>query len=284
MNYLIKNSLVGYLNHHSENEFFWVSLFRRSLYGFLLLKILLSTSILSEIVLYQPLLLTSKVSWIGYAPLLLLSLDLYFFLGLFMFLLWIGIVKSNGIISFLILWFSICLSRLMLPIINGSDFVLNLFLLFSIFMSHNRDLAASLIARIVSNTSLLIAQIQLALIYFLSGYDKLLSEAWRSGAAVFSILRLEFFQNPYFVFDPSPALCGVLGWAIIVFEVGFAVLIWFKFFRIPLLITGVFFHLSIILFLGLLDFGLLMIVCYTIFLPGAGAKEVWESRSKSIRK
>lgn len=270
---LFYDSVTKYLNLHWIDDFFWILVFRKCLYGFLLLKIIFSTSAVIEIEQYQPLLLASTIAWIGYAPLLLSKINVSFFLGIFILLVVIGLVfKSNYITAFLIFWFSVSLSKLMFPIINGSDLVLNLFLLIGVFMSHQRFLVGSEIISALSIVSVLIAQIQLSLIYFLSGYDKLLSEAWRSGAAVFSILNLDFFQNPSFTFNLSSTACWVVGWVVILFELGFAVLIWIKSFRVPILIVGALFHICIIYFLGLLDFGILMILCYAVFLPSESNK------------
>ena len=265
---LFYDSVSKYLNHHLTDDFFWILVFRKCLYAFLLLKILFSASVVIEIDLYQPLFLASKIMWISYAPLLLSQINSSLFLGIFILLVVIGLLfKSNYITAFVIFWFSVSLSKLMIPIINGSDLILNLFLLISVVMSHERFLSGSQSKRIIAVVAVLIAQIQLSLIYFLSGYDKLLSEAWRSGGAIFSVLNLNFFQNPFFSFDLSSTAFWVLGWIVILFELGFAIMIWVKVFRIPILIAGTLFHICIIFFLGLLDFGILMILCYAIFFP-----------------
>jgi len=270
---LFYNSVSKYLNLHWIDDFFWILVFRKCLYGFLLLKIIFSASVVIEIEQYQPLLLASKIAWMGYAPLLLSKINVSFFLVLFILLVMIGLFfKSNYITAFFIFWFSVSLSKLMFPIINGSDLVLNLFLLIGIFMSHHRFLVGSEIIGALSIFSVLIAQIQLSLIYFLSGYDKLHSEVWRSGAAVFSILNLDFFQNPSFTVNLSSTACWLVGWIVILFELGFAVLIWIKSYRLPILIAGALFHICIIYFLGLLDFGILMILCYAVFLPSESNK------------
>ncbi|HEY5690613.1 MAG TPA: HTTM domain-containing protein, partial [Cyclobacteriaceae bacterium] len=120
---------------------------------------------------------------------------------------------------------------------------------------------------LISNSALLLGQIQMALIYFMSGYDKLTSAAWRSGAAVHSITQLTFFQNPFINLALNEWQCVLLAWLIILFELGFAILIWFRKLRIPMLVMGVIFHLSIVFLLGLADFGILMILCYAVFLP-----------------
>lgn len=179
-------------------------------------------------------------------------------------------VRINYISSILIFWFSLSLSKLIIGVANGSDLILNIFLFISIFLVTTPRFKSKALFEyqiLVSNAALLLGQIQIALIYLLSGYDKLTSAAWRSGAAVHSITQLTFFQNPFVKLALSEWQCIILGWFIILFEIGFAFLIWFKKFRVPMLIMGVIFHLSIVFLLGLADFGIVMILCYAVFLP-----------------
>ncbi|MBK7652754.1 MAG: HTTM domain-containing protein [Flammeovirgaceae bacterium] len=120
---------------------------------------------------------------------------------------------------------------------------------------------------IISSVALLFARISLCLIYFLSGYDKLMSSAWRSGTAIHSIINLDYFYNPTFIFSASNTLFMLMGWSVIIFEISFSLLIWFKKLRVLFLLTGILFHLGIIVLLGFPDFGLVMIICYAVFLP-----------------
>jgi hypothetical protein len=120
---------------------------------------------------------------------------------------------------------------------------------------------------ILSNAAFLLGQIQITLIYFLSGYDKLTSSAWQTGAAMNSIINLTFFQNPFLSLELTKFQCMLLCWLIILFELGFSILIWFNKLRFIILTLGVIFHLGIVFFLGLADFGIVMILCYTLFLP-----------------
>jgi hypothetical protein len=251
-------------------------MFRKGLYVFLILKILLLSGVFQDAIQYTPFHLT-RFSRVAYAPVLLAQYNVYLFRVPFLLLLVAGIIfRHSYYTSFLILWFSVCLSKLTLQITNGSDLVLNLFLMLVIFMEIPKNYNASEnISRLgtIAGAARLVAQIQLALIYFYSGYNKLLSEAWRSGAAIYSITKLTFFQNPYWAIELKQTSCMVLGWSIIIFEIAFALLIWFKGFRLPLLVAGCLFHLSIIAFIGIPDFGIIMILTYCVFLPVTNAQQ-----------
>lgn len=253
-----------------ERNEFWVSFFCKSLYGFLILKLLMSWYVLPDIATYAPFQFNSGYAHLLYAPLHLLQVNLACYLFCFLSLLIISLfVRINYISAILIFWFSICLSRFMFSILNGSDSVLNLFLLIAVALPLSPRLKPMgvITQEIISSVALLFARITLCLVYFLSGYDKLVSSAWRSGAAIHSIINLDYFYNPAFIFHGSNTLFMLIGWSVIIFEISFSLLIWFKKFRILFLLTGILFHLGIILLLGLPDFGLVMIICYLVFLP-----------------
>ncbi len=261
---------------YSGSSTFWVRFFRKALFGFLLLKIFLLWPVLDDVIQYMPFKIDSFIKELVYAPLLLIHFHKNLFAIPFVILLFAGIAfRHNYFSSFLVFWFSVCLSKLTLPISTGADSVLNLFLFLVILMEVPKDKYFIDVAllEIISKAAWVVAQVHLAFIYFLSGYDKLLSEAWRSGAAIYSITHLTFFQNPNLILELSKTGCLLLGWSVILFEMGFALLIWFKKLRPTLLVLGCIFHISIILFLGLLDFGLIMIICYCLFLPIQKSKQ-----------
>lgn len=253
---------------HNEKH---IALFCKALYVFLLFKIFYLWPLIGDVLDYKPFGYHSYLSYLLFAPLVVTKINAELFLLSFALLLVISIViRVNYVSAIVVCWLSISLSRLCLPIINGSDLVLNLFLIVAIFLPlrpgfnfRNSDQ----IQTIISNVALLFAQVQFALIYFLSGYDKLLSASWRSGAAIDSINHLSFFHNPLIILHLNEAVCIALSWSVIVFEMGFGFLIWVKKFRIPLLVMGIIFHLVIAVVLGLVDFALVMMICYGVYLP-----------------
>ena len=126
-----------------------------------------------------------------------------------------------------------------------------------------------------NGTSFLI-KIQIAIIYLLSGVDKLYSSAWRSGEAIQYMMSLDYLFNPSLtgVFPTISWLSYSVGWLVILFEILFPVLVWTTRFRIWILGAGVLFHMAIIVVLSLIDFGLIMIVTYLIFLKDEDFKKL----------
>ncbi len=246
------------------------------MYFFLLLKIVFLIPVITDLVDFYPFHFNSVLDVVLYTPLKLFQINEWLFYSLGLIIILTGLlIRLNYISAFLIFWFSFSLSRLTMPINNGSDSVLNLFLIIAILLPVYPKLANSKLLFQSSNAAILLGQISLALIYFQSGYDKLSSSAWRSGAAVHSITQLTFFQNPFLNLEFGELQCVVISWMIILFELGFSILIWFNKFRYPFLVMGVIFHMGIVFFLGLADFGIVMILCYALFLPG--------SRTDSLR-
>lgn len=261
------NSFVNQISEPIDNRF-WVNALCKSLYAFLFFKLVFLFPTIPDLVAFYPFQFNSLLDVILYAPLKLFEIDQILFLTIFSIVILTGLlVKLNYISAFIIFWFSFSLSRLTSPINNGSDSVLNLFLLIAILLPVHPKLAKIRWQVQVSNAAIILGQISLALIYLQSGYNKLTSLAWPSGAAVHSITHLTFFQNPFLNLELSELQYVIISWLIISFELGFSILIWFKKFRIPLLIMGVIFHLGIVFFLGLADFGIVMILCYAVFLP-----------------
>jgi len=253
----------------AENKERTVTLFCKSLYVFLIVKIVFLWPVVHDIVAYSPFEFTSGWRYVIYVPVKLAQWNLDVFLVILLLLLLVALkVRINYFTSVLIYWFSFSLTRLLGPVANGSDYVLNLFLMLSIGLpvwpAFKPSLRSSQI--MISNFVFLFCRIQLALIYLLSGFNKITSEAWRSGDAIYSIMNLEYFTNPALPFHFSEWGCLIVAWGVILFELGFPFLIWFRKFRIPILVMGVCFHIGIIFFLSLPDFGVIMILTYGLFL------------------
>lgn len=280
---LLSHYRTLFIDHLQENRArLQITIFCKSLYAFLFLKILFLWPVLPDGQRYFPFEFRSALGHIVYAPLKLAQYDLTIFLASILILLLLALVlKVNYITSALIFWLSFSLSRFAYPMTNGSDYVLNLFLFLSIFLSvlpAFKQEALRQTQLIISNFSFLFCKIQLCLIYVLSGVDKLISSAWRSGDAVYSIVNSELYINPNVTIPVSKGLYVVMAWTVIIFELTFPILIWFKRLRPYVLAAGIMFHLAIIFVLSLPDFGLIMILLYSLFIPvRKNAEPVYES-------
>jgi hypothetical protein len=243
-------------------------LFTTGLYGSLLFKILFLFPIANDMVSYYHYHATSVLKQIVVTPgILARQFPISFLIVAGILVVVLMIVKRTYYFNDLGFWVSINIMQLSEPVANGSDYVLNLMLLLSIPLTSQPPLPKwKEWQPVFYNFTVLLIQVHIAFIYLLSGFDKLMTRNWRNGEAIAYIADLDYFADPIISAIQSPVVNPLVAWLIIAFELLFPVLIWFKSFKAPVLIMGVVFHLGIMYFLNLPDFGLLMIICYAIFL------------------
>lgn len=112
-------------------------------------------------------------------------------------------------------------------------------------------------------------QIQLCIIYFYTGLEKLKGLSWWDGTALWLILGnpemrvmdLEFLLH-------VPLLLALVSFVTILFEVYFPFGIWLKSFRPWWMLIGIFLHIGIAVTMGLYFFSILMLAGYVLFVPG----------------
>jgi len=248
------------------------TIFCKAVYGFVLLKILLSWGTLVELAevytLNNPrsvpvLMVFGLGEWAGH--------HMTAFLLVYVAILLLALcLRPNYFTAIIIAWLWLNLYRLSFPVSNGADMVATGLLFLAIPLSAYPVIAqpaGEMVQRCVYHTTHLLARIYVCSIYLVSGVDKLRSEAWWSGEAMGRVRQLTYAFNPLFDtwFPSHGAGSVVLAWITIGFELMFVVLVWFKITRKWVLITGVMFHIIIGAMLTLPEFAVVMIVSYTIF-------------------
>jgi hypothetical protein len=89
-------------------------------------------------------------------------------------------------------------------------------------------------------------QIQLSVVYIWTAWHKLKGDTWFDGTAVYYATRIDNLTNfplPYLL--DSMTFLKLATWGTLLIEFSLGILIWFKEFRIFLIIIGIIFHLSI---------------------------------------
>lgn len=231
-----------------------VSVFCKALIVFVVLKAVLSWSIVNEI-------------WYGESRLLFYQAIIILSVPVAIYAL---IRPPNYVVALVMTWFAFKMYWITFAVANGSDQIAACLLLFSIPLSAH-PVAGGKGAVFTSGLyhgAHLFSKIFVVMIYFISGVDKLGSEAWRSGDAMTMIGQLDFLINPNLAdFMPKGDTANmILSWITIAFELSFAVLVWFRPIRKWILLCGVIFHLVIGVFMSLPDFAVIMMVAYLIFL------------------
>jgi hypothetical protein len=265
-----------------------VNVFCKALYIFLLIKVLLNWSTPELILNYVH--VREASSFIGNMVLLpahIASASYPLFVTLFLTFIACGIVvKRNYLVATIVTWFAWNFYVITFPASNGSDYILIILLFFSIPMSsypRANDEIRFFLQKVGHNAAVVMCQIQVALIYLISGLNKLESELWRNGDAIQHINRIDFLINPNLnhLLGQGELIPFLISWFTILLELTFPVLIWFKEFRIFVLIAGTIFHICIAIFLSLPDFGAIMIIAYIPFLT---SMVVLRKRKETITK
>ncbi|MBK9191585.1 MAG: hypothetical protein IPM77_08735 [Crocinitomicaceae bacterium] len=279
-------------------HWFKIELFRRVIYIFLLLNTLTLLPIADDIFSYQGMAGTrwdySMPIWAqpGYAFINVLShpanftyssLYLVFIAGQLLFLI-TGILRVLPKISaFMVYFLSTNLFMKGSLMFTGAEVILSLILFYLMFIqsSDNSDkwkvklrirkddpVNFSEVQNAVNNTFYYIILIQICILYFFSTFYKLLDENWTSGMAVAYISRIPAYSNGMmnFLFADNTMLASLATYSILLYQGLFSILVWFRKIKIPFLLFGVLFHLSIAFGMGIFTFGIVMCLIYIPFL------------------
>jgi hypothetical protein len=110
--------------------------------------------------------------------------------------------------------------------------------------------------------------VQLAVLYFFSGYYKIISPSWRSGYAMYYVAHELSWSTTPQLSVLIPVWCHqVLSWGTLVWELGFPILALLPGTRTVTLALGVFFHVLTLITLEVGHFAVYAIAAYAIFVP-----------------
>lgn len=150
--------------------------------------------------------------------------------------------------------------------LTGGHFLINQFLFFNCFLSPAAQPGGRALPQFFHNLAVLAVRWQLVLAYLLSGVAKLNDSGWLAGAAVNATVQVQH----YFVADLPQGLGlagSVLNYGVLAYQFLFPLCLlpgsWKRFF-LPL---GFLMHLYIALVMGLMSFGLAMVIGYALFWP-----------------
>lgn len=252
-----------------------VGIFCKAITLFTFIKMILCWSISSLIMPYQPHeVLNTWLLKIVFSPTIFATHHVHVFYSVsLVFLAVTFFVRWTYFTSIPFFWFCLNFWRISAPMGNGSDLVLMVLSFWMIMLTPSqieKDSNDKIGSHLFFNLIVLMCQLQVVIIYFVSGWDKLMNEIWRSGDALIYISRIDFVIHPALYGMPdSVMLRMILAWMAIAFELSFVVLVWFSRTRLIVLAAGIIFHLVIWIALSLPDFSLLMIVSYLIFMKDA---------------
>jgi hypothetical protein len=250
------------------------NVFCKALYAYLFFKIFFGWQTSELVLKYFP--VQQPASFLGkvlmWPATVAVSNFAYFCWGFFAILLTALFIRRNYFTAILIAWGTWNLYKIDFLFANGADYILMMLVFFAIPMSsypRSKNESLFFVQKVAHNTGLVLCQIQIALVYIISGLDKIQSEVWQTGDAIHYVNHFTALANPHFsphLLGPGDLVPFLISWFTILFELNFPILIWLKEFRGFILLVGVVFHICIAIFLSLPDFGVIMLIAYIPFL------------------
>lgn len=157
-------------------------------------------------------------------------------------------------------------------ITNGGHQLLAIILFYLIFIDEVKE---SPINNMLNRCFGFAIKLQIAIFYLVAAANKLAGSEWLDGSAMSFVMQLDEYASPWMQSLTSiHPLMILLTWLNLGFQLLFPIAVWFKAIRPWFLGIGVIFHLIIALFVGLADFGILLIALYTIYLSDASSAKV----------
>jgi hypothetical protein len=120
----------------------------------------------------------------------------------------------------------------------------------------------------LSNLGVYAIRFQVMMLYAVASIYKLYGFSWVDGTAFYYVLYNDFYSELHFqkwLIDKSWAIYTI-SWLSLGFQLSFPLLVWIKKLKPFVLTLGLLFHLMIILVTGIVDFGVIMIFTYSIFI------------------
>jgi hypothetical protein len=120
---------------------------------------------------------------------------------------------------------------------------------------------------VATNIATRLIQLHMCVIYFFAGISKLAGSTWWNGYAMWqSLANLEYQSLDMTWMADWPRTVAALTHLTVLWEVTYFALVWPRLSRPVVLILAVLLHLGIALFMGMMTFGLIMIVANIAFI------------------
>jgi len=136
-----------------------------------------------------------------------------------------------------------------------------------------------------ANIALRLLQVHLCVVYFFSGCGKLLGASWWEGTALWgAIANVQYRTLDLTGLARHPLVVNALTLATLWWEVGYAALVWPRLTRPLVLAMAAPVHLGIGLAMGMMEFGLAMLVANLAFIPADAYRAVFLRSSSTSER
>jgi hypothetical protein len=173
----------------------------------------------------------------------------------------------------LLLWLLVMnLNNRVYPALTGGDHLLSQFLFFNCFLvSRFRETHSwqGQMKICLHNLGVVALLVQICLVYFLSALAKLEDPSWWAGQAIITVAQIDHFTLFSFMRPPAmpSAVLVFLNYLVLFYQLLFPLIVWIRPLKKPFLLIGILTHVYIMFAMGLLGFGLIMIMAYVFFWP-----------------
>jgi hypothetical protein len=201
----------------------------------------------------------------------------YFFIfSVLIFLALSYFLKTIPFLFEFIIWLLVVnIHNKMYPTLTGGDYLLNQLLFFNCFLSktyNNNFTWQNSLSKCFHNFGVVAIIIQIQLVYLIAGIAKLNNSDWLNGLAIIKLDGVDYFN----LYNNSHFTTGALGYffnyLVLFYQLLFPILIWVEKIKKPLLIIGILTHLYIAFVMGIMGFGLIMLIPYVYFWPVKNTK------------
>ncbi len=180
----------------------------------------------------------------------------------------IGLVKQSNYMTNFLLWLVVVnLNNYLYSALTTGDYLLNQLLLFNIFFS-SKSVTNPIVQdfkTVFHNIALIGIKTQVCLAYFLAGLFKLNDHSWIDGSAVSYIIQIPEYSNSILISLPS-SLCLIFTYLTLIYQITFPITVFLMPLKKYVFAFGILQHIIISLVMGLFTFGIIMIICYILFL------------------
>lgn len=267
------NKITSYF-FDTKNQTKEIGWFRNALYLFLLYKIFVYL-IQFHVLFSNERLIYHEIKHVNILVSLVYLLNDYYsvtlgivFILIATVLTLIGLLKKSNYLSNILLWIVVMnLTNFLYPTLTAGDYLLCNLLCFNCFFipKDSSNLFLNDIKTAIHNAALIGIKIQVCLAYFIAAYFKITDASWLEGYAIYQTFQIPEFSNSFLQTLPY-SLCFVLTYLTMIYQMSFSFLVWFRPFKIYLFTFGIMQHLLIAVGMGLFSFGIIMTICYILFL------------------
>jgi hypothetical protein len=178
--------------------------------------------------------------------------------------------------TFITLVMSFILYNRLLEITDGGDNIIQLVLIYMLFLLPHRAKFCSGQLRVwLHNIAVLAIALQVLIVYTASVFSKLSGDQWPQGIAMYTLSQVQLYSLPAArgIFT-IPLIVYITSYSTLIYQLLFPLIIHTRF-KLLWVVFGIFFHLGIVVLIGLVTFSTMMIALELFFITDQEYAKIW---------